>query len=134
DFIVEVVAALAMLSVLGIVGSVSYALKVRSGLSRLGSSMESTKKEMASVIRRVEEVAQDGKDGRRKLYERIENHEVAAVDSIKRLGETIDKRLDSITAMLQKSLTDNASLSTRMEIMDQRGTKYHQDLNDRNKK
>ena len=126
DFLVELVGALCALTVLGIAGGISLAIRMRGALSTCEGRIAHAEKEIDSV-------KQKGDEGRRRLHDRIDEQEADIAESVRHLETTLSARLEAIASMIADFSTSHADLAARVEIMDTRGTRYLQEVHDRDR-
>lgn len=134
DFLVELVGALAALLVVGIAGGISLAIRTRGALSDCAGRISHAEQDIESLSVEIEKVEKKGRDGRDKLFARMDEQEADIANSVRHLETTLSARLEGIAKMITDFSTAQAELSARVEIMDTRGTRYLQESHDRGRR
>lgn len=91
-----------------------------------------TDQELRELKSNLVATARGSKEGRRELHNKIENGQRSTDGAIRHLEETLGDRLDKILEMLGSFESRQSTLESRVETIDERGTKYLQDLTQRN--
>ena len=131
DIIVELVAGLIMLTVLAIIGAISFGAKVKSAISEHREQLGHLAKDVQGLDAKSDRIERESKEGRKKIYDTINAQNDKVLESINRLKTDVCDQLKEIAQTLSDFRTEHAKLLSRVDIMDRRGTQYHQSINDR---